>query len=187
MAVRLGATFDVCMQFLRECPWDRLQQLREAVPNIPFQCLVRGANAVGYQNYPDNVVHEFTRLAVQAGMDVFRVFDCLNYVPNLQVGIEAIHKAGGVVEAVISYSGDITDPSKKKYTLDYYLKLAEELVKHDTHILAIKDMAGVLKPGAARLLIGELRKRYPELPIHLHNHDTSGVAVATALAAAEAG
>nr|CAH7745435.1 unnamed protein product [Callosobruchus chinensis] len=182
-----GATFDVALRFLHECPWERLEEMRKLIPNIPFQMLLRGANAVGYTNYPDNVVFKFCELAVQTGMDVFRVFDSLNYLPNLIVGMEAAGKAGGIVEAAISYSGDVSNPNKKKYDLNYYLKIADELVKAGTHVLAIKDMAGLLKPTAARMLIGALRDKYPDLPIHIHTHDTSGNGVASMLACAEAG
>lgn len=182
-----GATFDVALRFLHECPWERLEDMRKAIPNIPFQMLLRGANAVGYTNYPDNVVYKFCELAVQTGMDIFRVFDSLNYLPNLIVGMEAAGKAGGIVEAAISYSGDVSNPNKTKYDLKYYLKIADELVKAGTHVLAIKDMAGLLKPNAARMLVGALRDKYPDLPIHIHTHDTSGAGVASMLACAEAG
>uniref|UniRef100_A0A2C9JXN7 Pyruvate carboxylase n=1 Tax=Biomphalaria glabrata TaxID=6526 RepID=A0A2C9JXN7_BIOGL len=133
-----GATFDVAMRFLHECPWDRLRELRQLIPNIPFQMLLRGANAVGYTNYPDNVVFRFCDLAVKNGMDIFRIFDSLNYVPNIIVGMEAAGKAGGVVEAAMSYTGDVSDPDKKKYNLEYYVKLADELIRAGTHILCIK-------------------------------------------------
>lgn len=182
-----GATFDVAMRFLHEDPWERLQELRELIPNIPFQMLLRGANAVGYTNYPDNVVYKFCEIAVQCGMDIFRVFDSLNYVPNMVLGMEAARRAGGVVEAAISYTGDISNPDKKKYTLQYYLDLSDQLIKAGTHILAIKDMAGLLKPQAAKMLVGTLREKYPDIPIHVHTHDTSGAGVASMLAAAEAG
>jgi len=182
-----GATFDVAMRFLHECPWERLAQLRELVPNVPFQMLLRGANAVGYTSYPDNVVFKFCDLAVKHGMDVFRVFDSLNYLPNLQVGMDAVGQAGGIVEAAMSYSGDVADPKKTKYTLDYYMKLADELVKGGTHVLCIKDMAGLLRPTSAKLLVGTLRNEYPDIPIHVHTHDTSGCGVASMLACAEAG
>ncbi|KAF4519746.1 hypothetical protein B566_EDAN010339 [Ephemera danica] len=182
-----GATFDVALRFLHECPWERLEEMRRLIPNVPFQMLLRGANAVGYTNYPDNAVFKFCELSVQCGMDIFRVFDSLNYLPNLILGMEAAGKAGGVVEAAISYTGDVADPSRKKYDLNYYLNLADELVKAGTHILAIKDMAGLLRPTAARLLIGALRDRFPDMPIHIHTHDTSGAGVASMLAAAEAG
>ncbi|TGZ73309.1 hypothetical protein CRM22_001584 [Opisthorchis felineus] len=182
-----GATFDVSMRFLHECPWQRLEQLREAIPNIPFQMLLRGASAVGYKNYPDNVVDEFCKLAVKSGLDIFRVFDSLNYMPNLVVGMEAAGNAGGVVEGAFCYSGDVSSPKEHKYTLQYYLDLVEQLVKAGTHILGIKDMAGLLKPKAARLLVSAIRDRYPDLPIHVHTHDTAGAGVASMLAAAEAG
>ncbi|KAK3093492.1 hypothetical protein FSP39_016408 [Pinctada imbricata] len=182
-----GATFDVAMRFLHECPWERLQQLREQIPNVPFQMLLRGANAVGYTNYPDNVVYKFCDLAVKHGMDIFRIFDSLNYFPNIKVGMEAVGNAGGVIEAAISYTGDVSDPMASKYTLQYYEDLATELVKAGTHILGIKDMAGVLKPRAAKMLIGALRDRFPDIPIHVHTHDTACAGVASMLACAEAG
>ncbi|XP_055487046.1 pyruvate carboxylase, mitochondrial-like [Leucoraja erinacea] len=182
-----GATFDVAMRFLYECPWQRLQEMRELVPNIPFQMLLRGANAVGYTNYPDNTVYKFCEVAKENGMDIFRVFDSLNYLPNMILGMEAAGNAGGVVEAAISYTGDVCDPLRTKYSLDYYLALAKELVAAGTHILCIKDMAGLLKPTSARLLVGSLRDRFPEMPLHIHTHDTAGAGVASMLAAAEAG
>ncbi|KAI0215761.1 Pyruvate carboxylase, mitochondrial [Lamellibrachia satsuma] len=182
-----GATFDVAMRFLRECPWERLETLRKLIPNVPFQMLLRGANAVGYTSYPDNVVHEFCEIAVQCGMDVFRVFDSLNYIPNLKLGMEAAGNAGGVVEAAISYTGDVSNPEKTKYNLQYYLDLSDELVKAGTHILGIKDMAGLLRPQAAKLLVSALRDRHPDIPIHMHTHDTAMAGVASMLAAAEAG
>ncbi|XP_055878612.1 pyruvate carboxylase, mitochondrial-like isoform X2 [Biomphalaria glabrata] len=182
-----GATFDVAMRFLHECPWDRLRELRQLIPNIPFQMLLRGANAVGYTNYPDNVVFRFCDLAVKNGMDIFRIFDSLNYVPNIIVGMEAAGKAGGVVEAAMSYTGDVSDPDKKKYNLEYYVKLADQLIRAGTHILCIKDMAGLLKPRAATLLVSTLKDKFPDMPIHVHTHDTSGAGVASMLAAAYAG
>ncbi|RMG99652.1 MAG: pyruvate carboxylase [Deltaproteobacteria bacterium] len=182
-----GATFDVAMRFLRECPWDRLERLRERVPNIPFQMLLRGANAVGYTNYPDNVVERFTAAARRYGIDVFRIFDCLNYMDNLALGIDAVGQAGGVVEAAICYTGDVADPGRTKYSLQYYVDLAGQLVERGTHILGIKDMAGLLKPQAARLLVAALRAAFPDVPIHVHTHDTAGTGVASMLAAAEAG
>ena len=182
-----GATFDVCLRFLRECPWDRLDRLRALVPNIPFQMLLRGANAVGYTNYPDNVVHRFVKMAREHGIDVFRIFDCLNYVENLKLGIDAVGGAGGVVEASICYTGDVSDPKRRKYSLDYYIDLAGQLTELGIHVLAIKDMAGLLKPRAARLLIGALREAFPTLPIHVHTHDPAGTGVASALACAESG
>lgn len=182
-----GATFDVALRFLHECPWERLEEMRKLIPNIPFQMLLRGANAVGYTNYPDNVVYKFCELAVQAGLDIFRVFDSLNYLPNLILGMDAAGKAGGIVEGAISYSGDVSDPSRSKYDLKYYLNLADELVKAGTHVLAIKDMAGLLKPNAGKLLVTALRDKYPDLPIHIHTHDTSGAGVAAMLECAKAG
>ncbi|XP_077284120.1 pyruvate carboxylase isoform X2 [Arctopsyche grandis] len=182
-----GATFDVAMRFLHECPWERLQEMRREIPNIPFQMLLRGANAVGYTNYPDNVVYKFCELAVKSGMDIFRVFDSLNYLPNLILGMDAAGKAGGVVEAAISYTGDVSDPKKTKYDLKYYVNMADELVKAGTHVLCIKDMAGLLKPQAAKLLITAIRDKHPDIPIHVHTHDTSGAGVASMLACAEAG
>ncbi|KAJ1680438.1 pyruvate carboxylase [Spiromyces aspiralis] len=183
-----GATFDVAMRFLHEDPWDRLATLRKLVPNIPFQMLLRGANAVGYTSYPDNVVYEFCKKARQYGVDVFRVFDSLNYVENLKLGIEAVRAANGVIEATICYTGDVSNPKKHtKYSLEYYLDLVDQLVALDIHILGIKDMAGLLKPQAARLLIGAIRERHPDLPIHVHTHDTAGTGVASMAAAAAAG
>lgn len=182
-----GATFDVAMRFLHECPWERLEELRKLIPNVPFQMLLRGANAVGYTNYPDNVVYKFCDMAVKSGMDIFRIFDSLNYLPNIVVGMDAVGKAGGVIEAAISYTGDVSDPSKTKYNLEYYVNLATELVKAGTHILCIKDMAGVLKPRAATMLVGALREKFPDIPIHVHTHDTACAGVASMLAAAQAG
>ncbi|XP_034951746.1 pyruvate carboxylase, mitochondrial isoform X2 [Chelonus insularis] len=182
-----GATFDVALRFLHECPWERLIDMRKAIPNIPFQMLLRGANAVGYTNYPDNVVYKFCDLSVQCGMDIFRVFDSLNYLPNLILGMEAAGKAGGVVEAAISYTGDVSDPKRTKYSLKYYTDLADELVKAGTHVLSIKDMAGLLKPKAAGILIDAIRQRQPDIPIHIHTHDTAGAGVASMLECAKAG
>ncbi|XP_011873206.1 PREDICTED: pyruvate carboxylase, mitochondrial isoform X1 [Vollenhovia emeryi] len=182
-----GATFDVALRFLHECPWERLEDMRKAIPNIPFQMLLRGANAVGYTNYPDNVVFKFCELAVKTGMDIFRVFDSLNYVPNLIVGMEAAGNAGGIVEAAISYTGDVSDPNRTKYNLKYYTDLADELVKAGTHVLAIKDMAGLLKPKAAEMLIDAIRQKHPDVPLHIHTHDTAGAGVASMLACAKSG
>jgi len=182
-----GATFDVAMRFLHECPWDRLEKLRAAVPDVPFQMLLRGANAVGYTNYPDNVVYKFCEQAHDSGIDVFRVFDSLNYLENLKLGVDAAGKAGGFVEGTMSYTGDVADPSKGKYTLEYYLDLAQKLVDEGVHSLAIKDMAGLLTPRAATLLVGALREQHPDTPIHVHTHDTAGSGVASMLAAADAG
>jgi len=182
-----GATYDVALRFLYECPWDRLDMLRELIPNIPFQMLLRGANAVGYTSYPDNVVYKFCQMAQKHGMDIFRVFDSLNYMDNLKLGIDAVGSAGGVVEASICYTGDVSDPTKGPYTLEYYLNFATELMKQNIHILNIKDMAGLLKPEAATILISALRKEFPHIPIHVHTHDTAGTGVASMLAAAKAG
>ncbi len=167
-----GATFDVAMRFLYEDPWERLRTLRKLVPNIPFQALVRGANAVGYTSYPDNAIYEFSKKAVQNGLDIFRVFDSLNYIENMKLGIDAAKKAGGVVEAAVCYSGDIANPKKTKYTLQYYLDFVNELVKEGIHVLGIKDMAGLLTPKAATMLISAIRKAHPDLPIHVHQHDS---------------
>ena len=181
-----GATFDVAYRFLNEDPWERLSRLRAAMPNILFQMLLRGANAVGYTNYPDNVIRRFVGCAAEAGIDIFRIFDALNWVPNMTLAIEEVGRVGKVAEAAICYTGDVSDPSRKKYDLDYYVGLAKELTKRGAHILAIKDMAGLLKPAAARQLIPALREE-TGLPVHLHTHDTSGNGVATYLMASEAG
>ena len=181
-----GATFDTSMRFLRESPWERLQILRERIPNILFQMLLRGANAVGYTNYPDNVIHAFVIASAENGIDVFRIFDSLNWLPGMQTAIEAVRNSGKVAEAAICYTGDILDPSKTKYTLSYYVQLAKELEKAGAHILAIKDMAGLLKPYAAYELVRALKQEIG-IPIHLHTHDTSGNGGAMLLKAIEAG
>ncbi|KAF4569959.1 pyruvate carboxylase [Pleurotus pulmonarius] len=183
-----GATFDVAMRFLYEDPWERLRTLRKLVPNIPFQALVRGANGVGYTSYPDNAIYEFSKKAVENGLDIFRVFDSLNYFAvKMRLGIDAAKKAGGVVEAVVCYSGDVASPKETKYTLKYYLDFVEQCVQEGIHVLGVKDMAGLLKPEAAKLLIGAIREKYPELPIHVHSHDTAGIATASMIACALAG
>jgi len=182
-----GATFDVAMRFLHECPWQRLEALRAKVPHVPFQMLLRGANAVGYTNYPDNLVKTFCKQAKDTGIDIFRVFDSLNYIENLKLGIDAAGEAGGVVEAAICYTGDVSDPSRTKYTLDYYVNYAKELSTLGVHILCIKDMAGLLTPRAATMLVSALRAELPDMPIHIHTHDTSGAGLASMMAAAEAG
>ncbi|RKP34990.1 pyruvate carboxylase [Dimargaris cristalligena] len=182
-----GATFDVAMRFLYEDPWARLDKLRALVPHIPFQMLLRGANAVGYTSYPDNVIYDFCEKARKHGIDVFRVFDSLNYFENLKLGIDAVRAAGGIVEGTVCYTGDVSDSSRTKHTLQYYLDLVAQLVDYGIHILGIKDMAGLLKPKAARMLIGAIRERFPDLPIHVHTHDTAGTGVASMLACAEAG
>ncbi|HEY7212120.1 MAG TPA: pyruvate carboxylase [Bryobacteraceae bacterium] len=181
-----GATFDVSMRFLLEDPWRRLQSLREKIPNICFQMLLRASNAVGYTAYPDNVVREFIREAAAQGIDIFRIFDSLNWMPNMQVAVEATLATGRVCEAAICYTGDILDPKRDKYSLQYYVRLAKELERMGTHILAIKDMAGLLKPYAAYKLVKALREEVG-VPIHLHTHDTSGINAATILKASEAG
>jgi len=182
-----GATFDVALRFLHECPWDRLSELRELIPNIPFQMLLRGANAVGYSNYPDNVIDAFCQMAVDRGMDIFRVFDSLNYLPNMKIGIDAVGKANGVISAAVCYTGDVSDEKRTKYNLQYYTNFVDELVKMGVHILSIKDMAGLLKPRATSMLIDAIRQKHPDLPIHLHTHDTAGTGVANYLAAFDAG
>mmetsp|Transcript_50221 Transcript_50221/g.56892 ORF Transcript_50221/g.56892 Transcript_50221/m.56892 type:complete len:1236 (+) Transcript_50221:68-3775(+) len=182
-----GATFDVAMRFLHECPWKRLESLREKVPDVNFQMLLRGANAVGYTNYADNVNYKFCKQAKESGIDVFRVFDSLNYIENLKLGVDAAGKAGGFVEGTMSYTGNVADPSKGKYNLEYYMKLGRELVDMGSHSLAIKDMAGLLTPRAATILVSALREEFPDTPIHVHTHDTAGSGVASMLAAAEAG
>ncbi|KAL2112793.1 hypothetical protein VUR80DRAFT_6514 [Thermomyces stellatus] len=181
-----GATFDVAMRFLYEDPWERLRRMRRLIPNIPFQMLLRGANGVAYASLPDNAIEHFVDQAKKNGVDIFRVFDALNDIDQIEVGIKAVHKAGGVVEGTVCYSGDMLNP-KKKYNLQYYLDLVDKLVKLDIHILGIKDMAGVLKPHAATLLVGAIRERYPDLPIHVHTHDSAGTGVASMVACARAG
>ncbi len=168
-----GATFDVAMRFLREDPWARLHALRAEIPNILFQMLLRGSNAVGYTNYPDNVVEKFVDEAALSGVDVFRVFDSLNWTRGMTVACEAVRKEGKILEAALCYTGDISDPSRNKYPLDYYVKLARELERMGAHMLAIKDMAGLLKPFAADQLVKALKQKVG-IPVHLHTHDTSG-------------
>ncbi len=182
-----GATFDSSMRFLQEDPWDRLDALRIKIPNIPFQMLLRASNAVGYTNYPDNVVRDFCIAAAQHGIDIFRIFDSLNNIDSMKVAMEAVlEKTQSICEAAICYTGDILDPKRTKYQLDYYVKMAKELVKMGTHILAIKDMAGLCKPYAAHALVKALRDEV-EVPIHFHTHDTSGINAGTLLRAADAG
>ena len=180
-----GATFDVAMRFLTEDPWERLAAIRERAPNIMTQMLLRGANGVGYTNYPDNVVRQFIEQAAR-GVDLFRIFDCLNWVENMRVAIDAVVESGKIAEGALCYTGDILDPDRAKYSLNYYVGLARELEAAGCHILAIKDMAGLLKPAAARVLVTALRDA-TDLPIHLHTHDTSGAAAASVLAAIDAG
>ena len=181
-----GATFDTAMRFLREDPWQRLRQLREAVPNICFQMLFRGSNAVGYSDYPDNVVKAFVKHSAENGMDIFRIFDSLNYLPNLNAAMEAVQDTHAICEGTICYTGNFLDEKRDKYPLEYYVKLAKELEKMGAHTLCIKDMAGLCRPYAANKLVKTLRQEVG-LPIHFHTHDTSGVNAASVLKAAEAG
>ncbi|KJS22630.1 MAG: pyruvate carboxylase [Clostridiaceae bacterium BRH_c20a] len=181
-----GATFDVAYRFLHESPWTRLEELRKRIPNIPFQMLLRGSNGVGYTNYPDNVIRAFILESAAKGIDIFRIFDSLNWLKGMEVAIEEVLKTGKIAEGCICYTGDILDPNRDKYTLKYYIKLAKEIEKTGSHILGIKDMSGLLKPYAAKALIKALKEEI-SLPIHLHTHDTSGNQLATFLLAAEAG
>lgn len=181
-----GATFDVAMRFLHEDPWERLDRLRAKIPNILFQMLLRGSNAVGYTNYPDNLVQEFVATAARSGVDLFRVFDSLNWTRGMQVAMEAVRENGAICEAAICYTGNILDPKRDKYPLSYYVNMAKELEKMGAHILAIKDMAGLIKPFAAEKLIKALKNEIG-LPIHLHTHDTSSNGGAMLLAATQAG
>ncbi|MBI4987850.1 MAG: pyruvate carboxylase [Rhodocyclales bacterium] len=181
-----GATFDVALRFLKEDPWERLSALRSAIPNVLFQMLLRASNAVGYTNYSDNVVRHFVQQAAKEGVDVFRVFDSLNWVDNMRVAMDAVRESGALCEAAICYTGDLFDPARPKYNLKYYVDLAKQLEKAGAHILGIKDMAGVCRPRAARELIHALKQEVG-LPIHFHTHDTSGIAAASVLAAVEAG
>ncbi|MFD2679890.1 pyruvate carboxylase [Bacillus seohaeanensis] len=181
-----GATFDVSYRFLKEDPWNRLLTLREKIPNVLFQMLLRASNAVGYKNYPDNVIREFVEKSAFSGIDVFRIFDSLNWVKGMEVAIDAVRQSGKIAEAAICYTGDIDDPTRTKYDTAYYKKLAKELEAQGAHLLAIKDMAGLLKPQSAYRLISELKDTV-NLPIHLHTHDTSGNGVFTYAKAIEAG
>ncbi|MCE8547003.1 pyruvate carboxylase [Ruegeria pomeroyi] len=180
-----GATFDVAYRFLQECPWQRLRDLREAMPNLMTQMLLRGANGVGYTNYPDNVVREFVRQAA-TGIDVFRVFDSLNWVENMRVAMDAVVEQNKICEGTICYTGDILNPERAKYDLKYYVAMGKQLRDAGAHVLGLKDMAGLLKPAAAKVLIRALKEEVG-LPIHFHTHDTAGIACATILAASEAG
>ncbi len=181
-----GATFDVAYRFLRESPWERLDTLRKKIPNILFQMLLRGANAVGYKSYPDNVVRKFIKEAAKSGIDVFRVFDSLNWIDGMAVAMDEVGNQGKIVEATMCYTGDILDEKRDKYTLQYYINKAKELEKRGAHIIAIKDMSSLLKPMAAYKLVSALKKEIG-LPIHLHTHDTSGNGGATLMMAAMAG
>ena len=181
-----GATFDVAYRFLQECPWQRLRDLRAAMPNLMTQMLLRGSNGVGYTNYPDNVVRFFVKQAAETGVDVFRVFDSLNWVENMRVAMDAVVDAGKVCEGAICYTGDLLNPDRAKYDLAYYVSRAQELKAAGAHILGLKDMAGLLKPAAARVLVKALKEEVG-LPIHFHTHDTGGAAAATILAACDSG
>ncbi len=186
MEVWGGATFDVCMRFLKEDPWERLSLIRKAVPNVLLQMLLRGSNGVGYKAYPDNLIENFIIKASETGIDIFRIFDSLNWLENMVFSIKTVReKTNSLAEACICYTGDITDPSRTKYTLEYYVDLAKKLEAAGAHILCIKDMAGLLKPYAAELLISKLKKAV-KIPIHLHTHDTSSIQPATYLKAIEA-
>ncbi|MCI7392837.1 MAG: pyruvate carboxylase, partial [Clostridiales bacterium] len=181
-----GATFDTAYRFLGESPWERLETLREKIPNIMFQMLIRGANAVGYKNYPDNVIRRFVKEAAKTGIDVFRIFDSLNWIQGMEVALDETLNQGKIAEACICYTGDILDKSRTKYNLKYYVDMAKELEKRGAHILGIKDMSGLIKPMAAKVLVEELKQEIG-IPIHLHTHDTSGNGVATLMMAANAG
>ena len=187
MEVWGGATYDVALRFLKECPWKRLEFLREAIPNICFQMLLRGSNAVGYTAYPDNLIIKFVEEAAEAGIDIFRIFDSLNWVEAMKTSIKAVReRTDSVAEACLCYTGDISAPGPKKYDLQYYLDLAKQLEDEGAHIIAIKDMAGLLKPLAAEQLIGALKETV-HTPIHLHTHDTSSIQPSTYIKAIEAG
>ncbi len=181
-----GATFDTAYRFLHESPWERLDMLREKIPNVLFQMLLRGSNLLGYSSYPDNEVRKFVEQAAKGGIDVFRVFDSLNWIPNMEVAMDEVLKQNKILEATMCYTGDIMDPRRDKYTLEYYVKMAKELEKRGAHMLAIKDMSGLLKPYAAAKLVKTLKQEVG-IPIHLHTHDTSGNQVAACILAAEAG
>ena len=182
-----GATYDVALRFLKEDPWERLAALREAVPNICLQMLLRGRNTVGYTPYPESVTHAFVQEATATGIDIYRIFDALNNVDSMRPAIDAVRETGtAVAEVAMSYTGDLSDPAENLYTLDYYLKLAEQIVEAGAHVLGIKDMAGLLRPQAAATLVGSLRSRF-DLPVHVHTHDTPGGQLATYLAAWQAG
>ncbi|HMO70784.1 MAG TPA: pyruvate carboxylase, partial [Paracoccaceae bacterium] len=181
-----GATFDVAYRFLQECPWQRLRDLRAAMPNVMTQMLLRGANGVGYANYADNVVQGFVAQAAKSGVDVFRVFDSLNWVENMRVAMDAVLETGKVLEGAVCYTGDILDPDRAKFDLKYYVARAQELKAAGAHILGLKDMGGLIKPGAARILVRTLKQEVG-LPVHFHTHDTSGFSGAAIVAACDAG
>ncbi|RDD69694.1 pyruvate carboxylase subunit B, partial [Paracoccus versutus] len=181
-----GATFDVAYRFLQECPWQRLRDIRARMPNLMTQMLLRASNGVGYTNYPDNVVQSFVAQAARTGVDVFRVFDSLNWTPNMRVAMDAVIESGKICEGTICYTGDLLDPARAKYDLQYYLRMARELSDAGAHILGLKDMAGLLKPASAAILVRALKQEIG-LPVHFHTHDTGGLSGASILAAAEAG
>jgi pyruvate carboxylase len=182
-----GATYDVALRFLKEDPWERLAAIREAVPNICLQMLLRGRNTVGYTPYPESVTHAFIEEATATGIDIYRIFDALNNIESMRPAIDAVRETGtAIAEVAMSYTGDVCDPAENLYTLDYYLKLAEQIVESGAHIIAIKDMAGLLRPPAAASLVGALCSRF-DLPVHVHTHDTPGGQLATYLAAIDAG
>ncbi len=181
-----GATFDVAMRFLNESPWERIREIREGAPNILTQMLLRSSNGVGYTNYPDNVIKYFIKQTADAGIDIFRVFDSLNWVENMRVAMDAVIDSGKICEGTVCYTGDIDDPDRAKYNLKYYVDMAKELEKAGAHVLGLKDMAGLLKPAAAKRLFTALKEEV-SIPIHFHTHDTSGISAASVLAAAEAG
>ena len=181
-----GATFDVCYRFLNEDPWERLQKLKAAIPNVLHQMLLRGANAVGYTSYPQNVVEDFIDRAAECGVDVFRVFDSLNDLDSMELSVQRVLQTGKLAEVAMCYTGDVDNPARTKYSLDYYADLARRIEDLGAHILCIKDMAGLLRPQAARMLVARLRE-VTDLPLHLHTHDTSGNGVATYMAAVESG
>ena len=187
MEVWGGATFDVCMRFLKENPWERLQLLRKAMPNVLLQMLIRGSNGVGYTAYPDNLIEKFVQESWENGIDIFRIFDSQNWMKSIAPCIEHVRKkTDGLAEGAMCYTGDILDPNRTKYTLDYYIQLAKDIENAGAHILAIKDMAGLLKPYAASELVSALKTEV-NIPIHLHTHDTSSIQSATYIKAIEAG
>ncbi|MFM6974378.1 MAG: pyruvate carboxylase, partial [Agromyces sp.] len=181
-----GATYDVALRFLGEDPWDRLAAMREALPNINIQMLLRGRNTVGYTPYPEQVTNAFVSEAAATGVDLFRIFDALNDISQMAPAVTAVLESGKLAEGAMCYTGNLADPAENFYTLDYYLKLAEQLVDAGVHILGIKDMAGLLRPAAAERLVAALRERF-DVPVHLHTHDTAGGQLATLLAASRAG
>ena len=181
-----GATFDTAYRFLHESPWERLEMLREKIPNIPFQMLLRGSNLVGYASYPDNLVRAFIAESAREGIDVFRVFDSLNWMPNMETAMDEVLRQGKFLEGTVCYTGDILDPTRDRYTLEYYVNFAKELERRGAHMLAIKDMSGLLKPYAAKKLVSTLKQEIG-IPIHLHTHNTTDNQIATYLMAAEAG